>query len=86
MYLIIVAEDNDLQHENEVDCCEYVSRTVIKCENAFNIRMKDEAKKRKQEAHKHMNTIFGVLKSFNEITFDYRNDGLALVVQPNGFK
>lgn len=86
MYLTLVAEDNDLQRESENDCCEYVSKTVVKCENAFNIRMKDEAKTRKQEAHKHMNTIFGVLKSFNEITFDYRNDGLALVVQPNGFK
>lgn len=86
MYLILVAEDNDLQRESENDCHDYISRTIVKCENAFNIRMKDEAKTRKQEAHKHMNTIFGVLKSFNEITFDYRNDGLALVVQPNGFK
>ena len=86
MYLILVAEDNDLQRESENDCYDYASRTIVKCENAFNIRMKDEAKTRKQEAHNHMNTIFGVLKSFNEITFDYRNDGLALVVQPNGFK
>lgn len=86
MYLILVAEDNDLQRESENDCYDYTSRTIVKCENAFNTRMKDEAKTRKQEAHKHMNTIFGVLKSFNEITFDYRNDGLALVVQPNGFK
>lgn len=33
MYLILVAEDNDLQRESENDCCEYVSRTVVKCKN-----------------------------------------------------
>ena len=32
MYLILVAEDNDLQFEDENDCREYVSKTVIKCE------------------------------------------------------
>ena len=32
MYLILVAEDNDLQRESENDCREYVSKTVIKCE------------------------------------------------------
>ena len=33
MYLILVAENNDLQRESEDDCLDYTSRTVIKCEN-----------------------------------------------------
>lgn len=33
MYLILVAENNDLQRESENDCLDYTSRTVIKCEN-----------------------------------------------------
>ena len=43
MYLILVAEDNDLQFEDENDCREYVSKTVIKCEND----VKTQTKKRR---------------------------------------
>ena len=44
MYLILVAEDNDLQFEDENDCREYVSKTVIKCEND----VKTQTKKRRK--------------------------------------
>ena len=44
MYLILVAEDNDLQRESENDCREYVSKTVIKCEND----VKTQTKKRRK--------------------------------------
>ena len=33
MYLTLVDEDNDLQLEDKNDCLDYISRTVVKCEN-----------------------------------------------------
>ena len=44
MYLILVAEDNDLQRESENDCHDYISKTVIKCEND----VKTQTKKRRK--------------------------------------
>ena len=44
MYLILVAENNDLQRESENDCREYVSKIVVKCEND----VKTQTKKRRK--------------------------------------
>ena len=44
MYLILVAEDNDLQRESENDCRDYISKTVVKCEND----VKTQTEKRKE--------------------------------------
>lgn len=43
MYLILVAEDNALQFEDENDCLDYISKIAIKCEND----VKTQTKKRR---------------------------------------
>ena len=71
MYLILVAEDNDLQRESENDCRDYISKTVVKCDND----VKTQTEKRKEAITIMWNNIVGCLKSFNKITSKYHNDG-----------
>lgn len=79
MYLILVAEDNDLQYESENDCFDYISRTIVKCEN----EVKTQTENRKKEIATLWNNISICIKSFNKITSNYHNDGLHLIIQPN---